>query len=389
MSTIESPEHPEDNITKTINEIRQNIHEMMRGREKISLSEIHEIRDHLAQIPNLVINFDDTITKPPESDPADPKRKTDNYSIRAICREVTKLAKEDTNYSGNKAAAQLFVDFLDGKLATTELLKNAERTRSPIAYFYTKVLGGITKQAIDVIYNTIVNNINPAEAVDLNGNFITALEIIAETLDEKIIKLFVLSLNTSTLMKKWYDKHLPVINQKLAEKGLTLELIEIMGNQIAYNENDKISGVVEHVTNDNKKDYIPYGTIMLADDRETEKRADDFVNVVNIEGKKFNKKLVRYAAIYRSFANELELIGYKLTGFTKLPELFVNLTIYLKNLIILYERLGKDNSSFITPVKSLSKDNARENILAEIEKHENEIELIFNKLKEQIDKERK
>lgn len=71
---------PGEAVGKTIIQLRTKLEIIKRTDQKIELSEIHAIRELLAEIPNLVINFDNTITKPPEADATHPERKLSNYS---------------------------------------------------------------------------------------------------------------------------------------------------------------------------------------------------------------------------------------------------------------------------------------------------------------------
>lgn len=162
------------------------------------------------------------------------------------------------------------------------------------------------------MYDKIVAQDDPVEAVRFNDNVITAMKIMAERLESKQFSFFILSLNTSLLIQKWYAKHLLSIQERLKQEGISIDLTAVMGNQIIWKENDQgeriVKGVIEHVTNNNKKDYIPGGTIMLADNRETEARAKDGVNVVNIEGESFEPYLLDYSCDILQVAQTLRNI---------------------------------------------------------------------------------
>jgi len=243
-----------------------------------------------------VINFDDTITKLSEqTGNGEFEEMLDNYSVREICHEVVRQSETDAELTRNSGNAIKFLAFLNRE---DFLGKKEFAGQSFIKAFYEKVLGGISENKLNEIYENVINNEDPAEAIRLDENFIEAVKVISESLEQKELSLLVLSLNTPNMMRKWYEKHLPTIKGQLQVDGINLNLVEIMGNQISFDENGRVAGVLEHVKNKNKKDYIPDGAPMLADNRETTERANDGVNVVNIEGRNFNPQLVEYTAEY-------------------------------------------------------------------------------------------
>lgn len=208
-----------------------------------------------------------------------------------------------------------------------------------------EVLGNLDENILRSVYERVVNEENPTEAVRLNENFVSTIKILAEGSKDKNFNLFVLSLNTPDLMKLWYKKFLPQAQAELTKIGVTIKITALMGNQIRWQRTEgqikRVAGVIKHVTSHNKWQYIPIGTIMLADDRETTTRAQDFVNVLNIEGKNFSPQLVEYVSTFSKISQDLKTLGLDLY---ELPEeirtIYDNLTIVLKNMIILKERLN-------------------------------------------------
>ncbi|MBI5793733.1 hypothetical protein HZA87_01415 [Candidatus Uhrbacteria bacterium] len=304
------------------NEVRNRIKNIFERGEKISDHEVKEVRELLARIPNLVINFDDTITRPPEKDPDHPEKARDNYSIRGILREVEGLCLAMDDKARFEHVKNMNLG-LGGRPP-----ESITACGGLIPYFYQKVLGGLTRDQVNAIYDDVVNNTDPHEQIALNGNFVMAIRVIAQKLGITRIPLFVLSLNTPELTKKWYDKHLPKVREVLQVEGIDVDVVELMGNQIVWGQNETgqevMSGVIQHVTNDNKDAYIPVGTIMLADNRETEKRAEKGTNVVNIQGGNFSNELLVYSIDYQLRAGHLRSMGIKLeTNPDEVPVVFV------------------------------------------------------------------
>ena len=205
--------------------------------------------------------------------------------------------------------------------------------------YFQYVLGGLTKDRVNTIYDGVVSILSDShEQIALNENFVSAIRIIAQKLGAKRIPLFVLSLNTPELMKKWYDKHLPEVREALQAEGIDVDVVELMGNQITWKQNETgqeiMSGVIQHVTADNKDAFIPVGTIMLADDRETEKRAEKGTNVVNIQGDNFNNELLGYSIDYLLRAGKLRSLGIELEIHPEqIPTLFVDVSHAYRKII--------------------------------------------------------
>src|SRR3989344_2695943 len=332
---LEKPATPFESLEteKVINSIREQI-QTIRGKEQsASPEDIVTIQQELEKVSNLVINFDDTITKPPERDLANPGRKRDNYSIRAVCREIIKLGSEQPEFKKNKEEAEYFLQVLDDALPDLVLL--AQERKRALELFYEEVLGGLDESTLQSIYKRIISEENPTEAVRLNENFISAIRILAENSEDKVFNLFVLSLNTPDLMKLWYEKFLPQAHAELTRDGITVKVVELMGNQIKWQQTEtgekKVAGVIKHVTNDNKWQYIPLGTIMLADDRETPIRARDFVNVVNIENNQYSPEILRLVKRFSEITGKLKRHGTNL--YSPLMD-YDELTIALKNVIL-------------------------------------------------------
>lgn len=333
-------------IETNINSIQQIISDVNASKEKIKPDQIKEIRDLIAKMPSLVINFDDTITSPPENDLTNPDqvdRKIDNCSIRLICCEIIALAEDHPEYNQNRIHAMAFLHRLNNernKINAKSQQLMAEKELLP--FFYQHVLGGINETQLTKIYETIVGKDDIYEAINFNENFISAVKIISQRLEIKKIPVFVLSLNTPELMKIWYEKNLPNINKKLrSEVGVEIELIATMGNQLIWDSNEsgerKLRGIIQQVTNSNKKDYIPEGTIMLADNRETQARAIDGVNVVNIEGDRYKAQLLEYSCAVIEIVQILKDLGVNLDD--NKPQEYDELTSKLTALKIYTEKI--------------------------------------------------
>lgn len=181
-------------------------------------------------------------------------------------------------------------------------------------------LQGIDEATIDQMMQNVIDNENPEEMIALNKNFLTAIKIIANRYNVRRIALFVLSLNTPLMMRKWYNKRWQAIEDGLKKDGISIVLIEAMGNQIKWADDGQkkvVEGLIDHVKNGNKKDFIPSGTIMLADNRETKARANEGVTAVNIEGGAFSKEYLLFACDIAELSKELKKHGYPLE---KIPE---------------------------------------------------------------------
>ncbi|MFA4845719.1 MAG: hypothetical protein WC654_04130 [Patescibacteria group bacterium] len=341
-------------VDRIENEVRNKIKLIFERGEKISDQEVKEIRELLALIPNLVINFDDTITRPPEKDPDHPDKARSNYSIQGILREVEQLCSM-TNDEARQEHVKNMRQGLKG-----HSLEIVETCGGLVPYFYKYVLGGLTKDQVNTIYDKVVNNTDPHEQIALNENFVSAIRIIAQKLGAKRIPLFVLSLNTPELMKKWYDKYLPEVREALQAEGIDVDVVELMGNQITWKQNETgqevMSGVIQHVTNDNKDAYIPVGTIMLADDRETGKRAEKGTNVVNIQGENFNNELLTDSIDYLIRAGNLRALDFELEAHPEeVPSVFADMTNAYRSLIELSEQINKiGDKKMVSDVKKLT-----------------------------------
>lgn len=362
-SGLTSKKEQSETGAEIIAQLRVEIENVYQANRKIEPSKVFEIRDLLARVPNLVVNFDDTITKAPEADLENPENGKSNYSIRSICNEIINLAEQNQALIKNASAAAQFLTVLDGVLPREEL-----GAGSVIEYFYTRVLGGLPEETVNLIYDRVVNNDDPRSAITLNQNFIEAVRIVSEVLGVKQISIFVLSINTPDLMRKWYAKNLPLAQERLDQLGVKIKVIETMGNQIVWQESGglkEVAGITEHVTDGNKYQYIPYGDIMLADDRETIRRAEDFVNVVNIEDGKFIPQLVRLASVYYTIAQSLRNSGYRVNENQEVTQAFDNLTIVLKNLVICHENKDLTIAKRSLPYLNLSKEKVTDSIIEE------------------------
>lgn len=223
-----------------------------------------EIKENLGNIPNLIINFDETLTA------------TD--TITEIIKQLKKI--------------DIIPDFERKYKAFTERLKlekagklPAKDQRGKVQYFYEEVIRGLNKKTLGQVYDRI------SEVIELNPNF---KEIINQLKQENTpVRLFVLSLNSNWLLKKYCEKH------QVELEGV--EIVGILGNQIKFDENGQVMGVYEHVTEENKKDFVPEGNVVLADNRETQGMLKAGVNAVNIQIDSYHEGLFATAREYLRF----------------------------------------------------------------------------------------
>ena len=136
----------------------------------------------------------------------------------------------------------------------------------------------------------------------LNENLGKVFEYLKVKLGLKKIPLLALSLNNKDFLEIYYQA-----NKAMFEK-YGVEIIGFAGNQVQLDKDGKVSGVIEHVTGDNKKDYIPDLAIMLADDRETAQLLQAGVNAINIQGKKFAEVLIEEAVDYAKDISVLAML---------------------------------------------------------------------------------
>lgn len=129
-----------------IEEIRNIIKQAYALETSIMPEQIMEIREQLAKIPAVVVNFDDTITQPPmmeQNNKMIPISLRDNCSIRSLIQEVLKLAAVDIKYETNKKHAEEFKKILGQDAHAKEKRDEVtKRYRNILKYFYSHVFAG-------------------------------------------------------------------------------------------------------------------------------------------------------------------------------------------------------------------------------------------------------
>lgn len=246
--------------TREIDEMAHNIYWRIIG---IYHNEIRELRNRLSQIPILIADFDDTLTARPD--------KPNNQANRSIFAVLEKLER----LPHKKGDLQTFYESWD-KVNT----------------FYSRALRGLTKDELFAIYEEVIQEDNPQKAIRLNPNFLDICRIIHQATGAVKIPLFILSLNSHEFIKMWFESKREELTNLQREEGIEIILVAIMANQIIYDHEDRVAGVIQHVTNDNKALYIPEGAIVLADIRETRTLLNRECNVVNIEEICYNSRIV-------------------------------------------------------------------------------------------------
>ncbi|MCX6800001.1 MAG: hypothetical protein NT091_02560, partial [Candidatus Falkowbacteria bacterium] len=106
--------------------------------------------------------------------------------------------------------------------------------------------------------------------------------------DIEILPLLVLSRNNDLMLQAFYNH--PKFRQALAEHGV--EVIGIIGNQIKFDEDDRVNGIAEHVTKENKQDYVAAGNMLIVDNDETKENLESGVNAINVQGERFKPEFV-------------------------------------------------------------------------------------------------
>lgn len=217
-------------------------------------STIRELRQRLSQIPVLIADFDDTLTSRPD----EPNNQA-NRSIFAILEKLETLPHK-------KEDLEVFYESWD-KVNT----------------FYSHALRGLTREELFSIYKEVIQENNPQKAVRLNPNFLDACRILHHATGAIKIPLFVLSLNSYEFISVWFESKQQELAVFQREKGIEIILVAIMGNQVIYDNEDRVAGVIQHVTNNNKAQFIPDSAIVVADIRETRTFLDRGCNVVDLE----------------------------------------------------------------------------------------------------------
>ncbi|MCX6745951.1 MAG: hypothetical protein NTX00_02920 [Candidatus Parcubacteria bacterium] len=215
--------------------------------------QIETMRDKLSQIPNLVINFDETMTM----------ESTIDAVINGLCREIPDQTK----------------DLITKRDKWQEKIKDKD-SGSVVKSFYEEVIGGIDKDILEKVYDKVI------EKMELNPNLEEVLKYLKEKKGINNIPLFILSLNNHVLIEKFYKR----FEEYFKSRGVVV--IGIMANQVVSDESGRVSSVIEHVNDENKHEFIPRNAIMLADSRETRSLLERGVNALNIQGEQFHPILL-------------------------------------------------------------------------------------------------
>ena len=310
-------EKTEAETAEVIQQIKNSVEQVYQNQREATPEEIKAIRELIAETPNIVINFDDTITQPPLRDPNIPNQKPKlNQSITLIKEMVIEAHPE-------KEA--IFAEF--GK------------QKEKVKYFYEQCVSGISKEELNDIYNRVIDESDEYSNVRINENFFKACKHMAESRGVKKIPLFVLSLNTPELIKKFHDDNKERFDSFKEETGVEIESMAIMGNQVQFDEDGNIIGVIEHVRNENKKDYIPEGAIMMADVRETRDLVRKGVNAVNVQGKIYDSKILEVSLRANEVANIVTEFGVE--NDKDVREALDLLKVYANHVKILNESASK------------------------------------------------
>ncbi|KKQ35946.1 MAG: hypothetical protein US50_C0002G0006 [Candidatus Nomurabacteria bacterium GW2011_GWB1_37_5] len=270
-----------EKLNESIKIVKSKINQLYSKKETVDIEQIHEIKNELEKIPNLVINFDETMTA------SDTIRKILNYLADELPEKSEELKAKGDNFR---------------KLATEYRQAKKEGKQYPInlvRYFYTDVINGVNIEKLDKVYDRII------EETEINPNIEKVFEYLKKDQGIKKIPLFVLSLNTNEIIQKFYNKNIDFF------KKHNVEIVGIVGNQINTDENNNIIDIYEHVTDENKKNYIPPQSIMLADDRETKSLVEKGINVINVQGEKYKEGLLKLShdqreltAIFNEYKDE-------------------------------------------------------------------------------------
>jgi uncharacterized protein YaiI (UPF0178 family) len=279
--SIETFKIKKETIDKNIEVVQEKTKEIYQQEKGATPEQIFEIKEELEKIPNFVINFDETMTN------RDTISKVLDYLIEELPERAGEIKEKREGF---------------GKIIKESRLakeKGIKPPITPVKYFYENVINGIQADKLDKIYDRII------EETELNPNLEKTFEYLKKELKISKIPLFILSLNNKDLIKKFYQKNSEFF------KRHNVEIIDIIGNQIKTNENGQITGVYEHVTDQNKKEYIPSQAIMLADDRETKDLVEKGVNVINIQGEKFNYEILDISLKSRDLQTDIDKITHR------------------------------------------------------------------------------
>ena len=221
-------------LDQLLERLRNRVDGIYQKGEEISHEEILEIKGMLSQVPNLVINFDDTITQQPLPDPiTDPKKKSKpklNQSIALIRQAIMRDHPEK------------LPEFQEFRRRLEDERNRDVPFKEKIKVFYERCISGIPKEELMQVYDDVVKESDEYKEVRLNQNFFTICRHMKETRGITRVPLFVLSLNTPDLINRFYKENEGELQAFEQSDGIKVEVVAVMGNQITYDENGNISG---------------------------------------------------------------------------------------------------------------------------------------------------
>lgn len=258
--------------------------------ESINNDKIIEIRQELDKIPNLLINFDETMTS--------------ESTIGAIVSAL-KILPQYENLNIEKRWELFNAHLADLKKFTLDNVHPLADKRGVVKFFYEEVLSGVKQEDLLKIYRDI------SKDIELNPNLGKVFKFLKKKAGLAEIPLVVLSLNNKDFIMAYYEAHKEFFDR---HKAIIIGFID---NQARCNEDGKIIGVIEHVTNENKCKYVPDRALMLADSRETKQLLQAGINTINIQGKKFDEIFIEEACNFsvnidrkRQLTEQLRAVGF-------------------------------------------------------------------------------
>ena len=278
---MEKFSNKKENIHERAKIIKEKINQIYDQKESAKSKQILEIKENLEKIPNLAINFDETMTA------SDTVGKVLTYLPEELPEMSEELKRRKEEF--DNVIKEYRADLINGKVPE----------KKPIDYFYKKSLKDINIKSLHNVYDKIVSE------TELNPNLEKVFDYLKKEQKMDKIPLFVLSLNTNTIIEKFYQKNIDFF------KKHNVEIVGIIGNQIKTDENNNIIDIYEHVTDENKKDYIPAQSIMLADSRETRSLAEKNINVINIQEEKFRYDILNLSLKAHELYIDINGIEYK------------------------------------------------------------------------------
>ena len=203
----EKPQNIEE-LDVVLKQLKNRVEEIYQKNEEISEQEIREIRELLATVPNLVINFDDTITQPPLSDPPEP-------GVKAKVKENQSIAMTAKLIGGNHP--EKMPEFREFAQKIKDSKKGIPFEK--VQFFYEKCVSGVSKEELMQVCDRVVKENDQYKEVRFNQNFFDICRKMKETRGITRIPLFVLSLNTPDLIQKFYEE-----NQQQLDVSIILNL---------------------------------------------------------------------------------------------------------------------------------------------------------------------